>query len=174
MVVIIIGVIMSTMVISIRTGDLDEHMENELLRLRSLINLARDEAILQGHDMALAITEDGYAFQWYDVKQQKWLALDDGKVFRERKLLPGTEFVLVIDDMPVNEKTNRPGLSRKEDDKKDAAQEEEDNVQRVVIFPSGEVFPFELILRKQDATVQFRLLANEAGELEIELPDEIS
>jgi len=173
-VVIIIGIVISTMVISIRTGDLGEQMENELVRMRSLINLARDEAVLQGYDVALAIKEDGYSFQWYDIKEQRWQAFTDDKVFRERPLLPGTRFVLVIDDLPVKEKPSRPGLSESNTDKDKKQAVEDENVQRVIIFPSGDVFPFELILRKDDESLQFKLVTSESGEIEIELPDEIS
>lgn len=60
------------------------------------------------------------------------------------------------------------------DDEDKKKQEEEEQVQRVVIFPSGEVFPFELILQKDDESTQFKLIANADGEVEVQLPDEIS
>lgn len=173
-VLVIIGIIVSSIVLSIRTDDLSEHMEIEMNRMRALLMLAREEAILQDHDMALAIKEDGYSFQRYDVKEQKWLPMDDGQVFRARKLLPGTELILVIADLPVKEKPDRPGLSRNKSDEDEKQKEEEENVQRVVIFPSGDIFPFELILRKQDESVQFKLVANEDGEIELELPEDAS
>lgn len=173
-VIVIIGIIVSSVVLSINTDKLAEHMEIEMNRLRALINLAREEAILQDYDMALAIKEDGYSFQWYDIKQQKWLPLDDGPVFRERKLPPGTEMVLVIEDLPTTDKPDRPGLSRDKDDKDKTKQDEDEPVQRVVIFPSGEIFPFELILRKEDESLQFKLVANPDGEVNLELPDELS
>lgn len=174
-VLVIIGIIVSSIVLSIKTDDLSEHMEIEINRMRALIMLAREEAILQDHDMALAIKEDSYKFQWYDIKTQKWLPMDDGQVFRERKLVPGTELVLVIADLPVKDKPDRPGLSTDKKDEADAKQKQEDedeNLQRVVIFPSGDIFPFELILRKQDETVQFKLMTDQAGEIDIEFPED--
>ena len=156
-VLIIIGIIVSSIVLSIRTDDLSEHMEIEMNRMRALLMLAREEAILQDHDMALAIKEDSYSFQWYDVKLQKWQPMDDGQVFRERKLIAGTELILVIENLPVKDKPDRPGLTRKKTDDKEKQKEEDENVQRVVIFPSGDIFPFELILRKLDESVQFKL-----------------
>ena len=170
-VLLIIGIVVSSVVLSINTDDVKEHMEIEMNRLRALINLAREEAILQDHDMALVIKEDSYSFQWYDVKQEKWLAVDDGQVFRERKLPLGTNMVLLIEDLPTTEKHSRPGTSLTLDGK-DKEQEEQD-VQRVVIYPSGEVFPFELILQKEDESTQFKLVADADGEVTVQLPDEL-
>ena len=172
-VLLIIGIVVSSVVLSINTDDLKEHMEIEMNRLRALINLAREEAILQDHDMALVIKEDSYSFQWYDIKQEKWLAVDDGQVFRERKLPPGTNMVLLIEDLPTTEKHSRPGTSLTLDVKDKEQQQEEEDVQRVVIYPSGEVFPFELILQKEDESTQFKLVADADGEVTVQLPDEL-
>lgn len=172
-VLLIIGIVVSSVVLSINTDDVKEHMEIEMNRLRALINLAREEAILQDHDMALVIKEDSYSFQWYDIKQEKWLAVDDGQVFRERKLPLGTNMVLLIEDLPTTEKHSRPGTSLTLDVKDKEKQQEEEDVQRVVIYPSGEIFPFELILQKEDESTQFKLVANADGEVEVQLPDEL-
>ena len=172
-VLLIIGIVVSSVVLSINTDDVKEHMEIEMNRLRALINLAREEAILQDHDMALVIKEDSYSFQWYDVKQEKWLAVDDGQVFRERKLPPGTNMVLLIEDLPTTEKHSQPGTSLTLDGKDKEQQQEEEDVQRVVIYPSGEIFPFELILQKEDESTQFKLVADADGEVTVQLPDEL-
>ena len=173
-VLLIIGIVVSSVVLSINTDDVKEHMEIEMNRLRALINLAREEAILQDHDMALVIKKDSYSFQWYDIKQEKWLAVDDGQVFRERKLPLGTNMVLLIEDLPTTEKHSQPGTSLALDAKdKEQQQQEEEDVQRVVIYPSGELFPFELILQKENESMQFKLIANTDGEVEVQLPDEL-
>ena len=173
-VLLIIGVLVSSIVISIRTDNLDEQIEIELNRLQALITLAREEAILQGHDMALALSDNHYRFQWYDIKAETWLPVDDGQVFRKRSIPPGTEMVLVVEDLPADGKS-RPGLSRDEEDEaKKKQQEEDEDIRRVVIFPSGEVFPFELILRREDSLREFKLIANEDGDISVQIPDEIS
>lgn len=175
-VLVLIGIIVGSVVLSINTDKLEEHMEIEMNRLRALIMLAREEAILQDHDMALTIKEGSYSFQRYDIKEEQWFAMDDGQVFRERRLPPGTEMVLVIEDLASDDKKNQPGLSRNkdEDEQDDKKKDEDANIQRVVIFPSGEIFPFELILRKEDQSMQFKLVANQDGEVIVEIPDGIS
>ena len=172
-VLVILGIIVSTMVLSIRTGDINEHMEIEMNRLHALIGLAQEEAILQGQVMALAIGEESYRFDIKDVEKETWSAVDDGRVFRERKLVQGTHLVLVIDDIEEDrEKKFKLELST-EGEQQEVTEEDED-YQRVQIEPSGEMFPFELILRNEDETIEYRLVMNEDGQLTLVLPEEAS
>lgn len=171
-VLVIIGIMVSVMVMSVRTGDISEHMEIEMNRLHALVSLAQEEAILQGQVMALAIGEASYRFDVKDIESETWSAVSDGRVFRERSLTPGTHMVLVIDEIENEKKQEfKLELSTKDEE---AEQEEEDDFQRVQIEPSGEVFPFELILRNEDETIEFRLVMGEDGELNIVLPEEAS
>ena len=169
-VLLIIGIMVSTMVLSIRTGDISEHMEIEMNRLHALVTLAQEEAILQGQVMALAIGETSYRFDVLDIENETWSAVDDGRVFRERTLVAGTHLVLVIDEIEEEKKEFKLELSTEDDEK----EEEEDDFQRVQIEPSGEMFPFELVLRNEDETIEFRLVMGEDGELKIVLPEEVS
>ena len=169
-VLLIIGIMVSTMVMSIRTGDISEHMEIEVNRLHALVSLAQEEAILQGQVMALAIGETSYRFDVKDIENESWSAVDDGRVFRERTLVAGTHLVLVIDEIEEEKKEFKLELSTEDDEK----EEEEDDFQRVQIEPSGEMFPFELVLRNEDETIEFRLVMGEDGELKIVLPEEVS
>lgn len=169
-VLVIMGIIVSTMVLSIRTGDISEHMEIEMNRLHALVRLAQEEAILQGQVMALAISEKSYRFDVKNLEDETWAAVSDGRVFRERALVPGTHLVLVVDEIEKEEKQKfQLKLSTKKND-----EEEEDDFQRVQIEPSGEMFPFELIMRNEDETIEFRLVMGEDGELNIVPPEEAS
>ena len=160
------------MVMSIRTGDISEHMEIEMNRLHALVSLAQEEAILQGQVMALAIGETSYRFDVLDIENETWSAVDDGRVFRERNLVPGTHLVLVIDEIEEDKKQEFTlALSTEEDEA--TTDKEEDDFQRVQIEPSGEMFPFELVLRNEDETIEFRLVMGEDGELNIVLPEEV-
>lgn len=171
-VLVIVGIIVSTMVLSIRTDDISEHMEIEMNRLYALVNLAQEEAILQGQVMALAIAEDNYRFDIKDIESETWSAVSDGRVFRQRAIVPGTHLVLVIDEIE-EEKDKQFKLELSTEDTPEQP-EEEDDYQRVQIEPSGEMFPFELIMRNEDETIEYRLVMGEDGELKIVPPEEAS
>ena len=170
-VLIIIGIIVSVMVISVKTDDIQEHMELELNRMYTLLNLAREEAILQGQVMALAIGEDRYRFEIRDQEKNKWTPIQDDRVFRERMTVPGTVFALVIDDQ---EKKTKKDFKLKLSSEPDDETPEDDEFQRVLIEPSGEINPFELILRKEDESLELKLVMDADGELKIVLPEEVS
>ena len=170
-VMLILGIVVSTMVLSIRTDDISEHMEIEMNRLHALVTLAQEEAVLQGQVMALAIGENTYRFDIKNIETEAWSAVDDGRVFRERRAVPGTHFVLVIDEIE-REKEKEKFKLELSSEREDAEQEEEDDYQRVQIEPSGEMFPFELILRNEDETIEYRLVLGEDGVLNIVTPEE--
>jgi general secretion pathway protein H len=169
-VLIIIGVVVSTIVMSIRTGDIGEHMEIEMNRLQALLRLAQEEAVLQGQFMALAIGENSYRFDVKDIEKDTWSAMQDDRVFRERALLPGTHLVLVIDD--IEDKKKDEFKLQLSDDKKQDKQPQEDDYQRLQIEPSGEIFPFELIMRNEDDSIEYKLVLGDDGELSIISPEE--
>jgi general secretion pathway protein H len=171
-VVVILGIIVSTMVLSIRTDDISEHMEIEMERLYALVNLAQEEAILQGQVLALAIAEDNYRFDIKDIESETWSAMSDDRVFRQRATVPGTHLVLVIDEIEEDRQKQFDLELSTEDTAKQ--QEEEDDYQRVQIEPSGEIFPFELFMRNEDETIEYRLVMGEDGELKIIPPEEAS
>ena len=172
-VLVIIGIMISVTVMSVRTGDISEHMEIEMNRVHALVSLAQEEAVLQGQVMALAVGETNYRFDIKDLEKETWSAVEDGRVFRERSLVPGTHLVLVIDEIE-NEKKKEFKLELSSEREEEIQQEEEDDYQRVQIEPSGEMFPFELILRNEDETIEFKLVMGEDGELNIVLPEEAS
>ena len=155
-VIIIIGILMSTIVLSIRTDEIGEHMEIEMRRIQALISLAREEAVLQGQEYALTVKDNSYLFEV--LEENAWLPITDDKVFRERTVLDGTELALVVDTREIS----LAATKESEDDKATPP--------RVYILSSGEIMPFELILRTQDQTVQFSVKAEEDGIVKLILP----
>jgi general secretion pathway protein H len=171
-VLVILGIIVSTMVMSIRTGDISEHMELEMNRMQTLLTLAQEEAILQGRVMALAVAEQSYRFDILDIEKETWSAMADSRVFRERRLVPGAHLVLVIDEIEIQKETKQGFKLELEDERDQAQQDLDDDYQRVQIQPTGEIFPFELIMRNEDETIEYRLMLDEQGEFKIVSPEE--
>ncbi len=179
-VLVIMGIIVSMMVISLNTNEIQEEMEVEMTRLHVLLNLAQEEAIMQGQVMSLAVSENTYRFDILNVEDETWQTLEDEKVFRERTVVPGTSFSLVIDEIEkearnIEFKRELSLQEEKEEKEKQAEAEEngeEDKYQRVYIEPSGEIFPFELILRNEDETIEVKLVLDDDGKLKVVLPEE--
>lgn len=158
-VLVLIGIIISTAVLSINTGDISTEMDVEMRRIHALINLAREEAILQGQELAMTVEKDRYGFAMFT--DNKWQPMDDDKLFRTRKLQLGMELALVVENTEI--KLGKP------DDK------EADDIEpaRIYLLSSGEMSPFELILRNSDESVQFRIRATEDGKMEM-IPPQVT
>lgn len=171
-VLLIMGIIVGTVVLSINTDNIEEHMEIEMRRIHALLNLARDEAVLQGQEIAFVIEDNKYSFEV--LAEDGWTPITDDRVFRERTVVIGTELALVVDDIEIKLGNKRsedeiPSLNGSEEN----AQAEKDKRPRVYILSSGEIMPFELILRTEDQTIEFRVRVEEGGEVQMLLPQDL-
>lgn len=160
-VLVIIGIITSTVVLSISHSDIAVEMEVEIRRIHTLLDLAREETILQGQELALTVERDRYLFETFEDNQ--WQPLSKDKIFRERKLQLGMELALVVDNVKLN-------LTVKTAD----AEQDKQQPARIYLLSSGEMSPFELILRSADESVQFRLKAGDDGKIEMIRPPDRS
>ena len=158
-VLVIIGIMVTSVVLSIRTDDLGEHMEREMQRIQALLKLAREEAVMQNEDIALKVTENAYSFEILGDKG--WEPITGDQVFRQRKVVDGTELALKVDDLEI-----------KFGQQQEAAGEDKIPPPRIFILSSGEIMPFELILRTVDQSLQYSLKAEQDGVVKLITPDE--
>lgn len=158
-VLVIIGIMVTSVVLSIRTDDLGEHMEMEMQRIQALLKLAREEAVMQNEDIALKVTENTYSFEILGDKG--WEPITGDQVFRQRKVVDGTELALKVDDLEI-----------KFGQQQEAAGEDKIPPPRIFILSSGEIMPFELILRTVDQSLQYSLKAEQDGIVKLITPDE--
>ena len=153
-VLVIIGIMVTSVVLSIRTDDLGEHMEMEMQRIQALLKLAREEAVMQNED-----TENTYSFEILGDKG--WEPITGDQIFRARKVVDGTELALKVDDLEI-----------KFGQQQEAAGEDKIPPPRIFILSSGEIMPFELILRTVDQSLQYSLKAEQDGIVKLITPDE--
>lgn len=97
-VVVIIGVILTFAVLAIGDGGLRDKVELEARRLTALLDLAGDEAILNGRELGLYLEQDGYRFLL--LTPDGWRPPDDN-LLRARQLPPGLALGLVLEGLPV-------------------------------------------------------------------------
>jgi general secretion pathway protein H len=156
-VLVIIGIMLTSVTLSIRTDNRGEQMETEMQRIQALLKLAREEAVMQNEDIALKVSEDRYSF---DVLGDKgWKPITDDRVFRERKVVDGTELALKVDNVEID-------FGKQQE----AAGEDKIPPPRIFILSSGEIMPFELILRTLDQSLQYSLKAEQDGTVKLIKP----
>ncbi len=162
-VVVIITVISAVALLSIGILGDDRDLQREVRRLSSLIELANDEAAIQGRDYGLEIMESGYRFVEFDPLLNQWYEMIGDDFLRPRQVKEGLEFELTIEDRRILLDESAAETERDEDD----TNLTDDYIPHILIMSSGDVSPFELrLVRPYDRTA-LTLTMSLAGELEI-------
>ncbi|HLT90733.1 MAG TPA: type II secretion system minor pseudopilin GspH [Woeseiaceae bacterium] len=172
-VIVIIGIISAVVLLSFGLVGNSEALENEARRLRSLVELAEDEALMQGREFGLEFMRAGYRFVEYDPLADRWLELAGDDLLRPRTLEEGVTIELFLEDRPVELK-DRPMRIEESDGRRDDDDNDDDDdyAPHVLIMSSGEVTPFELTLLRDVDGARVLLAMNEAGQLEIGTGDD--
>ena len=162
-VLVLIGIIFSFAVLSVSRNDQDEAMKRETRRLATLIDMASNEAVIRGQEIAIHFTEDGYAFQVLRI--EGWQELPDDPLLKPHKLPPGFSVRIEVEGDP-------PGLGRK-DKKAEATKSgetgaDETMTPQVYILSSGEMTPFSATFRAEESRIRYHLTATMLGKVEWE------
>ena len=138
LVVLVIIAILVTMASLAIGNDRGAAAEQEARRAAALIDLAGDEATLQGRTLGLQLSRHGYRFMFLDPQKKddaepQWRILTRDHVLRPREVPPDIELQLLLDDLPQSLPEK---LSESESAEKEKPQ--------VFLFASGERTPFTL------------------------------
>ena len=144
-VIIIIAIISAVALLSFGIIGDDRDLQREARRMASLIELANDEAAIQGRDYGLEIMETGYRFVEFDPFLNQWHELIGDDFLRPRQLAEDMEFELFIEDRRVLLDAEAAETDREEDD----TDLTDDYIPHVLIMSSGDVTPFEHRILRQ-------------------------
>jgi general secretion pathway protein H len=154
-VVVIIGVFAGAVVLSLRVVGSDREIEQEILRLRSLIDVLREESLMQTRDFGLLFTETGYRFYIYDYQQLAWVEPTDDRLLEEHSLREPLHLSLVIEERRLVLAEDFEALDTEEPEP------------QVMILSSGELTPFEADVYRDFDDGHFTLTAALDGKLEV-------
>lgn len=163
-VLVLIGIIFSFAVLSLRGTDISDLMEQETRRLATLLELAGDEAILRGEELAVNFTEDGYEF--LVLQDNSWQSPRDDGLLKAYTLPADIELRLEVeDDLPdMNTLTGQEDEDSEED-------EEERLTPQVFILSSGEMTPFAVTLMSLQSTYRYHLSVSLLGKVSWEFEE---
>lgn len=130
-VVVIIAVFAGATILSVGTLGSDREIDREVFRLRTLLELLRDEAVMQNRSYGVLFSETGYRFYIYDPQRLLWFEPIDDRFLRERLLQEPLSLGLRLEDRDIT-------LDREFDSEALEAPEPQ-----VVLLASGEMTPFE-------------------------------
>lgn len=153
-VMVLIGIIFSFAVLSMRGDDVAELMEQETRRLETLLMLANDEAIVRGEELGVRFDEDGYEF--LVLALDGWQAPDSG-LLKAHVLPADIRLRLELEgDLP---------------DDGDGEDPDAEPPPQVLILSSGEMTPFTVTFESRLSDYRYRLSASLMGEVNHERED---
>jgi general secretion pathway protein H len=169
-VMVIIGIIISIGVLSFGIVGNDRELQRQAMRMTTLIEMASDEAQMQGREYGLELLHNGYRFVEYDPFVVQWGEVIGDDMLRARQLGEEMEFELYLEDRRVI-LDDTAGEIEPAEDVRDR-DPDEDYAPHVLIMSSGDITPFDIrILRNIDrASVLITLSPN--GEFDIQINDE--
>lgn len=147
-VISVIGVITSMVLLSLSVLGDDRQVRKEARRISSLLELAQDEAVMQGREFGLEVMVSSYRFVEYDAFQSRWVEVLGDDTFRFRQLPEDMEFDLLLEDQVILLNTNAQQID--DPDASEFRASVEAYVPHIMIFSSGDATPFELQIVRRD------------------------
>ena len=160
-VLIIIGIITSMAVVSTRVLGGDHEMDQEAERLYAVLGQAREDAMLEGRDVALRIDARGYDFLRLDRRTDQWELVADDPLLRERTLPEGLEASLWLESQPVQLHARNAPTGRVP------------AVPQLIVQASGDLVPFDLVLTRTGTEERRRVTGRPDGTLELKRGDDV-
>lgn len=154
-VVVIIAVFAGATILSVGTLGSDREIDREVFRLRTLLELLREEAVMQNRSYGVLFSETGYRFYIYDPQRLLWFEPIDDRFLRERLLQEPLSLGLRLEDRDIT-------LDREFDSEALEAPEPQ-----VVLLASGEMTPFEAAFYRDLNDGRILLSAALDGTLEV-------
>lgn len=156
-VVVIMAIVTAATVLSTGLLSDDRELAREADRLVALIDLAGEEALLQGRELGLLIEPEQYRFFVFDAQSNRWLPLENDDVLRTRELPEGGRIALAVEGRDV--------VLSPHSDNDDA---EKDFAPQIMILSSGAMTPFEIELERDIEPYRFSIRGEPNGRTEIE------
>ena len=167
-VIVIVGIIMSIAILSVTLAGGDSQLREEAQRIVSLVEVARDESLLQGREFGLEFMQDGYRFVEFDPLARQWTEIIGDDTLRLREIPEELELELFIEDRRVILKSDPANMSSDEEDRPGIEQ----YAPHVLIYSSGDLSPFEIhfVRRVDDSLLAVR--GDFTGALEVVTPED--
>ena len=165
-VIVIIAIVATLFVFSIGAVRRNDPAFIESQRMVSLLNLARDQATLDGLDLGIRINPQDYVFlTTLDPRLVEWIPPADLQAFRPRSLANGLEFRLWVENQEVI--LEDPKKARRKRSKNQTAEPPP----QVLVLSSGDITPFRLVIERDGREVS-SVAVNVEGEISLNADDE--
>ena len=163
-VVVVVAITVSIALLSINVVRDDRDLETEAQRFAALLEVALDDATLQGREFGIELMRQGYRFVEYDTPNDIWVDFYGDDTLRDRKIPEAMEFELYIEDKRVLLDDYAGELD--DPDTMALRGVTERYAPHLLLFSSGETTPFELHIVRPDDDQLFIVRGDALGAIE--------
>jgi general secretion pathway protein H len=150
-VVFIIAITAAAAVLAVGTAGRDRELERESERLLGLLNYTREQAELRTREFGVLVEETRYRFVSFDLRKQVWVEIESDPAMRPRELPDGLSLSLEVEARPIL--LRRPADS-------------EDMTPHLMLYSNGDLTPFVLRVRRDEAGRSIEVSSTEKGLIE--------
>lgn len=161
-VLVIIGVMAGMVGLSMGVLGGDHQAEEQARRFWAVLQQAREDAELQGMDLAVYVAEDAYEYLFYDERRREWQSVFGDDLYRPRALPEGMRFRLRLE---AREAVLGPIPQRGD------SVESQRWPPQILVLSSGEIMPFELEMERDSQPALWRVQSLPDGDLRVERRD---
>ena len=168
--IVIIGIVLSIAVLSLSLAGNDRDVRKEAQRLIAILEIAQDDAVLQGREFGIEFTSTGYRFVEYEPFSELWLEIPGDDLLRIRSLPEDYEISLFLEDKRIALDDEPVDLGEGDDDGPSTVVR--NYAPHVMIFSSGDMTPFELHINRLTDELTIAMHADLFGNFEFLTDDE--
>jgi general secretion pathway protein H len=156
-VVVIIAVMTTLGVLSMGTLGTDRAMDTELERYADAVEAALEQAQLEGRDYGVRFLPGSYEVYAYAPDRQRWEIVPEDRLYERHELPEGVQLRLEIEGKVLQLGAEPPTAPK---------------VPQVVLFASGDVSPYRLLLQREGIDRVVTVDGRPDGTIEIRRPEE--
>lgn len=164
-VIAIAAILVTIVVISFNLVGDDRAVQKQVIKLSTLIDMASEEAQIQGRDYGLEFLQTGYRFVEYDPYLNVWNEVIGDDLLRPRSLDEDMVVELFLEDRRVLLQAKAKDIEV--DDDKPNRDLTDDYLPHVLIMASGDITPFRLDIVRLTDDLAVGLELEFGGKLEI-------
>ncbi|MGB0893097.1 MAG: type II secretion system minor pseudopilin GspH [Parashewanella sp.] len=175
LVVLLMGLAATAVTLSLSSVGPEKKLEKQAKKFIASLELVLDETVLSGQFWGVVIKPDHYQFVTY--KDEKWQQFENDRLLAGHDMQDGISLEVTIDGLPLKQSDEENESWFKDDDSDDDTEfgKKKQPEPQILLFPSGELSPFELhFLSKDDKGDQLDVLVtgDALGRIMLGRPDE--
>lgn len=152
-VLVIIGFAMNLVVLTLNDQD-EEQLEQEALKLYTMINLASEYAVMNQFELGFHIDENTNTFELLAFNGEKWVVISEQDVLKPHQFSEFINVELVLEDLPWGEENLLQQVDWRQllnsEDEESLLELEKMKIPQVLLLSSGEVSPFQIELELKE------------------------